>query len=79
MLKSRIVITIKTTRKCPRGGEISPLLWSLVIDELLTELTGQSCEVIGFADDLFIMVLRERRLDTVGSTAISPEYEDGSH
>jgi retron-type reverse transcriptase len=60
MLESRTVtaqlgqdqITIKTTRGCPQGGVLSPLLWSLVIDELLTELTEQGYEVIGFADDL---------------------------
>ena len=64
MLRCRIVtaqlrqdqITIKTTRGCPQGGVLSPLLWSLVIDELLTELTDQGYEVIGFADDLVIMV-----------------------
>jgi Reverse transcriptase (RNA-dependent DNA polymerase) len=33
-----------------------PLLWSLVIDELLTELTEQGYEVIGFVDDLVIMI-----------------------
>jgi retron-type reverse transcriptase len=64
MLESRIVtaqlgqdqITIKTTRGCPQGGVLSPLLWSLVIDELLTELTEQGYKVIGFADDLVIMI-----------------------
>jgi Reverse transcriptase (RNA-dependent DNA polymerase) len=35
---------------------VLPLLWSLVIDELLTELAEQGYEVIGFADDLVIMI-----------------------
>jgi Reverse transcriptase (RNA-dependent DNA polymerase) len=64
MLESRIVtaqlgqdqITIKTTRGCPQGGVLSPLLWSLVIDELLTELTEQGYDAIEFADDLVIMI-----------------------
>jgi Reverse transcriptase (RNA-dependent DNA polymerase) len=49
-------ITIKTTRGSPQGGVLSPLLSSLVINELLTELTVQGYEVIGFADDLVIMI-----------------------
>lgn len=64
MLECRIVsaqlgeekIAIKTTRGCPQGGVLSPLLWSLVIDKLLTNLENQGYEVIGFADDLVIIV-----------------------
>jgi retron-type reverse transcriptase len=45
MLERRIVIArlgqeeiaIKTTKGCPQGGVLSPLLWSLVIDNLLIE------------------------------------------
>jgi Reverse transcriptase (RNA-dependent DNA polymerase) len=46
----------KNHKGCPQGGILLPLLWSLVIDELLTELTEQGYEVIGFADDLVIMI-----------------------
>jgi Reverse transcriptase (RNA-dependent DNA polymerase) len=50
-------VTVKTTRGCPQGGVLSPLLWSLmVIDELLNDLDRQGYEVIGFADDLVITV-----------------------
>jgi retron-type reverse transcriptase len=64
MLACRIVraglgeeqVTVKTTRGCPHGGVLSPLLWSLVIDELLNDLHRQGYEVIGFADDLVITV-----------------------
>jgi Reverse transcriptase (RNA-dependent DNA polymerase) len=45
-------VTVKTTR----GGILSPLLWSLVIDKLLNDLDRQGFEVIGFADDLVITV-----------------------
>jgi retron-type reverse transcriptase len=49
MLERRIVvarlgqeeIAIKTTKGFPQGGVLSPLLWSLVIDNLLTELEQQ--------------------------------------
>jgi Reverse transcriptase (RNA-dependent DNA polymerase) len=49
-------VTVKTTRGCPQGRVLSPLLWSLVIDELLNDLDRQGYEVIGFADDLVITV-----------------------
>jgi hypothetical protein len=47
-------------------------LWSLVIDELFNELTEQGYEVIGFADDLVIMI-RGNDDSTVKSSAIGPE------
>jgi retron-type reverse transcriptase len=51
-------VTVKTTRGCPQGGVLSPLLWSFVIDKLLNDLDRQGFEVIGFADDLVITVRR---------------------
>jgi ribonuclease HI len=64
MLESRIVTAslndaetaVKTTRGCPQGGVLSPLLWCLVVDGLLLSLEQQGFETIGFADDLVIMV-----------------------
>jgi retron-type reverse transcriptase len=49
MLERRIVIArlgqeeiaVQTTKGCPKGGVLSPLLWSLVIDNLLIELEQQ--------------------------------------
>ena len=49
-------LTAKTTRGCPQGGVLSPLLWSLVVDDLLKNLTAKGFEVIGFADDVVILV-----------------------
>jgi Reverse transcriptase (RNA-dependent DNA polymerase) len=40
----------------PPKGSLSPLLWSFVIDNLLIELELQGYEVLGFADDLVIIV-----------------------
>lgn len=48
-------ITVKTTRGCPQGGVLSPLLWSLVVDALLNKLIENGFEVIGFADDVVII------------------------
>lgn len=49
-------ITAKVIRGCPQGGVLSPLLWSLVVDELLTHLQSSGFEVVGFADDVVIIV-----------------------
>lgn len=49
-------ITVKATRGCPQGGVLSPLLWSLVVDELLDSLERRGFEVVGYADDVVIIV-----------------------
>ena len=41
---------------CPQGGCLSPLLWSLVVDDLLVRLTDKGYEICGYADDLVIIV-----------------------
>ena len=64
MLTSRAVsaemgtskITIKTTRGCPQRGILSPLMWCLVMDDLLTLLNLLGYETIGYADDLAVIV-----------------------
>jgi hypothetical protein len=38
-------------RGCPQGGEPSPLLWSLVVDELCWELNHNDYYTGGYADD----------------------------
>lgn len=49
-------VTVKATRECPQGGVLSPLLWSLVVDELLDSLERRGFEVVGYADDVVIIV-----------------------
>lgn len=49
-------IEIQTTKGCPQGGVLSPLLWSLVVDELLLKLANDNIWVQGYADDIVIMV-----------------------
>ena len=41
---------------CPQGGVLSPLMGSLVVDELLHLLTDQGCHPIGYADDILVIV-----------------------
>ena len=49
-------VTVRTTRGCPQGGVLSPLLWSLVVDRLLQNLTEQGISCIGYADDVVAVV-----------------------
>lgn len=46
---------ISTTRGTPQGGVCSPLMWSLVVDELLNRLTAFGVHCIGYADDIVII------------------------
>lgn len=59
-------ITMKATRGCPQGGVLSPLLWSIVVNDLLEKLGAEGFEVIGFADDIVIIV-RGKFDDTISS------------
>ncbi len=64
MLSSRIItagardssVVITTNRGCPQGGVLSPILWKIVVDSLLYNLSNAGFEVQGYADDLAIMV-----------------------
>jgi len=44
-----------TTRGCPQGGVLSPLLWSLLVDELLRRLARKGIQCQGYADDIVII------------------------
>jgi ribonuclease HI len=64
MLKNREVksrvgeskIGIKPTRGCPQGGCLSPILWCMVVNSLIIELTANGCHVTAYADDLALVV-----------------------
>jgi hypothetical protein len=64
MLDSRNINTIlsgETLRAsaaggCPQGGVFSPLLWSLVVDDLLWELNSNGYYIVGYADDIAILI-----------------------
>ena len=51
------VAYIKPVKGCPQGGALSPLLWTLVVDELLHNLNDNGLRTDGFADDLFALIL----------------------
>lgn len=48
--------TVVAAKGCPQGGVLSPLLWSLVIDDLLSTLNSDKIHTIGYADDLVLSI-----------------------
>lgn len=62
MLYRAIQFTVNTTtrsivsRGCPQGGVLSPLLWNLVVNELIAELNASSLYSVGYADDIAILI-----------------------
>ena len=44
--------SVAVSRGCPRGGVLSPLLWCLVVDELLTMLSERGVYARRYADDM---------------------------
>ncbi|KAL1447090.1 hypothetical protein WDU94_000567 [Cyamophila willieti] len=52
------------TKGCPQGGVLSPLLWNLVVDELLDKLNNQGYYAQGYADDIVILI-RGKYLSTI--------------
>ena len=63
MLEGRIIqsellgdeLWATTTRGCPQGGVLSPILWCLVVDSLITELNKGPYFTVGYADDIVIL------------------------
>ena len=49
----------ETRGACPQEGILSPLLWSLVVDELIRGLNGNGCYTLGYADDIAILICRK--------------------
>jgi len=44
--------SVVVSRGCPQGGVLSPLLWCLVVNELLVRLNEGSFYAQGYADDM---------------------------
>jgi hypothetical protein len=50
----------KITKGCSQGGILSPFLWNLVVDSLLSfTRTKIPCDLQGFADDLALLAITE--------------------
>ena len=52
--------TIRIVKGCPQGGILSPFLWNLVVDSLLSYTKDKiPCDLQGFADDLALLATTE--------------------
>jgi hypothetical protein len=47
--------SVTVSRGCPQGGVLSPLLWCLVVDDLLVSLSGGGVYAQGYADDICLL------------------------
>jgi hypothetical protein len=56
--------SIAVAKGCPHGGILSPLLWSLVVDELLVGLNQGGIYAQGYADDIRRVNSRTQYQDT---------------
>jgi len=45
-------------RGCLQGDILSPLLWSLVVDELIEGLNENGCYTVGYADGIANLISR---------------------
>jgi hypothetical protein len=50
------ILRVSASRSCLQGGVLSPLLWSLVIDDFLWELNDKGYYTVGYADDVAILI-----------------------
>jgi hypothetical protein len=50
-------VKLVISRGCPQGGVLSPLLWCLVVDDLLARLSGSVVFIQGYADDICLLAM----------------------
>jgi hypothetical protein len=55
--RSNTVTVEKTTSKgCPQGSVLGPLVWNLIMNSLLRKSFPDGCEVVAYADDTVVLV-----------------------
>ena len=54
---NKISLKFAISRGCPQGGVLSPLLWCLVVNYLLTRLSGGGIFIQGYADDICLLAV----------------------
>lgn len=50
-----ITVVRTTSRDIPQGGVMSPLLWNLVLEEILNSLRGLGVKIVAYAEDIVMM------------------------
>lgn len=50
-----IKLSAKVMQGCPQGGVLSPLLWCMLVNSLLSRLNGLGFRAQGYADDISIL------------------------
>ncbi len=88
LLKGRLVTAevqgcterVVPARGSPQGGVLSPLIWNIIIDELLSSFKGREVKVIGYADDILLYVVGKDPTTLGGAiqTALDEVLEWGS-
>ena len=68
--KSNTTLCGSVDSGCQQGGVLSPILWCLVVDELLHQLSGEGYHPIGYADDILV-IMRGQHLEALQSNAVS--------
>ncbi|CAH1974332.1 unnamed protein product [Acanthoscelides obtectus] len=53
---NNVSCSVNVARGCPQGGVLSPLLWCIVVNELLVRLNSMGVYVQAYADDVSIVV-----------------------
>jgi hypothetical protein len=64
-LESRVAVAtlnensmrVAISRGCPQGGVLSPLLWCLVVNDLITRLSGGGVFIQGYVDDICLLAV----------------------
>jgi hypothetical protein len=52
-----ISLRFAISRGCPQEGVLSPLLWCLMVNDLITRLSGSSVFIQGYADDICLLTV----------------------
>jgi hypothetical protein len=50
LMDNNLAKAAKVVGGCPKGGGVSPLLWNLVVDNLLVEASSLGFNIFGYAD-----------------------------
>ena len=64
---NNITVAKSLNRGCPQGGAMSPILWNLIINDLLVNFKIKNCKIFAYADDATV-ICHNRTLDDLKTT-----------